>query len=181
VRVVAGRFGGRRLAAPPGRGTRPTSDRVREALFSTLGPLDGERVLDLYAGSGALAIEALSRGAGSAVLVERDRRAVAVIRANLEALGLAEPEAIVHAGPARTALENASRRGDTYDLVFLDPPYRSAPELGRELSAALGPLLAAGGRVITESDRRAPLALDLPLTHERRYGDTLIRIHSHDA
>jgi 16S rRNA (guanine966-N2)-methyltransferase len=181
VRVVAGRLGGRRLAAPPGRGTRPTSDRVREALFSTLGPLGGERVLDLYAGSGALAIEALSRGAGSALLVERDPRAVAVIRANLEALGLAEPEAIVHAGPARTALENASRRGDTYDLVFLDPPYRSAPELGRELSAALGPLLAAGGRVITESDRRAPLALDLPLTHERRYGDTLIRIHSHDA
>jgi 16S rRNA (guanine966-N2)-methyltransferase len=181
VRVVAGRFGGRRLAAPRGRGTRPTSDRVREALFSTLGPLDGERVLDLYAGSGALGIEALSRGAASALLVERDARAVAVIRANLGALGLAEPEARVHAGPARSALENASRRGDTYDLVFLDPPYRSAPELGRELSAALGPLLAAGGRVVTESDRRAPLELDLPLTHERRYGDTLIRIHSHDA
>jgi 16S rRNA (guanine966-N2)-methyltransferase len=178
VRVVAGRFGGRRLAAPLGRGTRPTSDRVREALFATLGPLDGERVLDLYAGSGALAIEALSRGAGSALLVERDPRAVAVIRANLAALGLAEPQAVVHAGPARSALRNASRRGDTYDLVFLDPPYRSAPELGRELSAALGPLLAAGGRVITETDRRAPLALDLPLRHERRYGDTLIRIHT---
>jgi 16S rRNA (guanine966-N2)-methyltransferase len=172
VRVVAGRFGGRRLAAPRGRGTRPTSDRVREALFSTLGPLDGERVLDLYAGSGALGIEALSRGAGSALLVERDARAVAVIRANLGALGLAEPEARVHAGPARSALEHASQRGDTYDLVFLDPPYRSAP---------LGPLLAAGGRVVTESDRRAPLELDLPLTHERRYGDTLIRIHSYDA
>ncbi|HEX2102840.1 MAG TPA: 16S rRNA (guanine(966)-N(2))-methyltransferase RsmD [Solirubrobacteraceae bacterium] len=181
MRVVAGRFGGRRLAAPPGRGTRPTSDRVREALFATLGPLDGERVLDLYAGSGAVAIEALSRGAASALLVERDPRAVAVIRANLDALGLAEPEARIHAGPARSALKNASQRGDTYDLVFLDPPYRSAPELGRELSAALGPLLAAGGRVVTESDRRAPLALDLPLTHERRYGDTLIRIHSHDA
>jgi 16S rRNA (guanine966-N2)-methyltransferase len=178
VRVVAGRFGGRRLAAPPGRGTRPTSDRVREALFSSLGPLDGERVLDLYAGSGALGIEALSRGAASALLVERDPRAVAVIRANLDALGLAEPEARVHPGPARSALKNASQRGDTYDLVFLDPPYRSAPELGRELSAALGPLLAAGGRVVTESDRRAPLALDLPLTHERRYGDTLIRIHT---
>jgi len=91
VRVVAGRFGGRRLSAPPGRGTRPTSDRVREALFSILGPLDGERVLDLYAGSGALAIEALSRGAGSALLVERDPRAVAVIRANLEALGSPNP------------------------------------------------------------------------------------------
>jgi 16S rRNA (guanine966-N2)-methyltransferase len=181
VRVVAGRFGGRRLAAPPGRGTRPTSDRVREALFSILGPLDGERVLDLYAGSGALAIEALSRGAGSALLVERDPRAVAVIRANLGALALSEPEARVHAGSARAALRNASDRGDTYDLVFLDPPYRSAPELGRELSAALRPLLATGGRVVTESDRRAPLELDLPLTHDRRYGDTLIRIHTHDA
>jgi 16S rRNA (guanine966-N2)-methyltransferase len=178
MRVIAGTHRGRRLAAPPGTDTRPTSDRVRESLFSILGPLDGERVLDLFAGSGALAVEALSRGAGSALLVERDPRAVAVIRANLEALGLAEPEARVHAGPARSALKNASQRGDTYDLVFLDPPYRSAPELGRELSAALGPLLAAGGRVITESDRRAPLALDLPLTHERRYGDTLIRIHT---
>jgi 16S rRNA (guanine966-N2)-methyltransferase len=179
VRVVAGRFGGRRLQAPPGRGTRPTSDRVREALFSTLGPLDGARVLDVFAGSGALAIEALSRGAGSALLVERDARAVAVIRANLDALGLAAPEAEVHAGPARAALRSASARGDTYDLIFLDPPYRSAPELGRELSAALLPLLAGGGRVVSESDRRAPLALDLPLTHERRYGDTLIRIHTH--
>jgi 16S rRNA (guanine966-N2)-methyltransferase len=179
MRVVAGRLGGRRLAAPPGRGTRPTSDRVREALFSTLGPLDGERVLDLYAGSGALAIEALSRGAGSALLVERDPRAVAVIRANLDALGLGEPAVAVHAGPARAALRNASARADTYDLVFLDPPYRSAPELGRELSAALDPLLTGGARVVTESDRRAPLALDLPLIHERRYGDTLIRIHSH--
>jgi 16S rRNA (guanine966-N2)-methyltransferase len=179
VRVVAGRFGGRRLAAPPGRGTRPTSDRVREALFSTLGPLEGARVLDLFAGSGALGIEALSRGAASALLVERDPRAVAVIRANLAALGLAEPEALVHAGPARAALRNASARGDTYDLVFLDPPYRSAPELGRELSEALQPLLAGGGRVVSESNRRAPLELTLPLTHERRYGDTLIRIHTH--
>ena len=179
MRVVAGRFGGRRLAAPPGRGTRPTSDRVREALFSILGALDGERVLDLYAGSGALAIEALSRGAGRALLVERDPRAVAVIRANLEALGLAEPAAAVHAGPARSALRNASQRGDTYDLIFLDPPYRSAPELGRELSAALEPLLSGSGRVVTESDRRTPLELALPLTQERRYGDTLIRIHTH--
>jgi 16S rRNA (guanine966-N2)-methyltransferase len=179
VRVVAGRFGGRRLQAPPGRGTRPTSDRVREALFSTLGPLDGARVLDLFAGSGALAIEALSRGAASALLVERDPRAVAVIRRNLDALGLAAPEAAVHAGAARTALRTASERADTYDLVFLDPPYRSAPGLGRELSAALEPLLSGGGRVVVESDRRAPLELSLPLTHERRYGDTLIRIHTH--
>jgi 16S rRNA (guanine966-N2)-methyltransferase len=152
---------------------------VREALFSTLGPLDGARVLDLFAGSGALGIEALSRGAASALLVERDPRAVAVIRANLAALGLAEPEAFLYVGPARAALRNASARGDTYDLVFLDPPYRSAPELGRELSAALEPLLSGGGRVVSESDRRAPLHLAFPLTHERRYGDTLIRIHTH--
>jgi len=179
VRVVAGRFGGRRLQAPPGRDTRPTSDRVREALFSTLGPLDGARVLDLFAGSGALGIEALSRGAASALLVERDPRAVAAIRANLDALGLIAPEAEVRAGPARAALRSASARGDTYDLIFLDPPYRSAPGLGRELSAALEPLLTGGGRVVSESDRRAPLELALPLTHERRYGDTLIRIHTH--
>ena len=179
MRVVAGRFGGRRLSAPPGRETRPTADRVREALFSMLGPLHGARVLDLFAGSGALAIEALSRGAACAVLVERDPRAVAVIQANLRALGLGRAEARVVAAPVRAALREASRRGETYDLVLLDPPYRSAPELGRELSAALEPLLAVGARVVTESDRRAPLELSLPLTHDRRYGDTLIRIHTH--
>src|SRR3954452_21268018 len=117
LRVVAGGHKRLKFHDPPGGGTRPTADRVREALFSVLGPLDGVRVLDLFAGSGALAIEALSRGAESAMLVERDPRAVAVIRANLGALGLAAPEAVVHAGPARTALRNASARGDTYDLI----------------------------------------------------------------
>ena len=180
MRVIAGELKGQRLVAPRGWKVRPTSDRVREAIFSALGEtVVDARVLDLYCGTGALAIEALSRGAGSALLVERDPRAVAVIRANLDALGLAEPAVAVHAGPARAALRNASARADTYDLVFLDPPYRSAPELGRELSAALGPLLSGDGRVVTESDRRAPLTLDLPLIHERRYGDTLIRIHTH--
>ncbi len=146
-----------------------------------LGPIEDARVLDLFAGSGALAVEALSRGAASALLVERDPRAVAVIRANLEALGLGEDEARVFAGTARAALRNASLRGETYDLVFLDPPYRSAPEVGRELSAALAPLLSQGARVVTESDRRAPLELSLPVTHDRRYGDTLIRIHTHGS
>ena len=177
MRVVAGRFGGRRLAAPPGRETRPTSDRVREALFSILGPLDGAQVLDLFAGSGALGLEALSRGASRALLVERDPRAVRVIRANIAALGVTDEEARVVAGTARVALRNAFAAGDTYDLVFLDPPYRNAPGLGRELSAALEPLVAAGGRVVTESDRRAPIELSMPLALERRYGDTLIRIH----
>ncbi len=176
MRVVAGRFGGRRLSAPPGRGTRPTSDRVREALFSILGPLDGARALDLYAGSGALGIEALSRGAAEAVFVERDARAADVLRANLEALGA---EAELRRVDVLAALREARKRGETYDLVLCDPPYRLAPGLGRSLGEALAPLLAAGARVVTESDRRAPLDLDdLPLTDERRYGDTLIRIHS---
>jgi 16S rRNA (guanine966-N2)-methyltransferase len=179
VRVVAGRLGGRRLKAPGGRDTRPTSDRVREALFSMLGPLDGAHVLDLFAGSGALAIEALSRGAQGALLVERDPRAIEVIRANLDALGLGDDEARVVHGPARVALRDASARGDTYDLVLLDPPYRDAPALGRELSETLPAVLAPAARVVTESDRRSPLDLDLPVDRERRYGDTLIRIHLH--
>jgi 16S rRNA (guanine966-N2)-methyltransferase len=181
VRVVAGRLGGRRLRAPRGADTRPTSDRVREALFSMLGPLDDARVLDLYAGSGALGIEALSRGAQTATLVERDARAIAVIRANLEALGLGAEEAQVVHGPARAALRDASARGDAYDLVLLDPPYRDAPALGRELSEALPAVLAHAARVVTESDRRSPLDLVLPVVRERRYGDTLIRIHAHDT
>ena len=187
MRVVAGRLGGRRLQAPKGRDTRPTSDRVREALFAMLeqptaggaAPLAGARVLDLFAGSGALAIEALSRGAASATLVERDARSIAVIRANLEALELGTDEARVVHAPAHAALRDASARGDAYDLVLLDPPYRDAPALGRELSRALPTILAPDARVVAESDRRAPLALELPVVRERRYGDTLIRIHTH--
>ncbi len=175
MRIVAGEFGGRRLVAPPGDATRPTSDRVREALFSVLGAsVQDARVLDLYAGSGALGLESLSRGAASAVFVDRAPRAVAAIRANLEALGI---EADVRRMEAPTAIRTASARGEAYDLVFLDPPYRHAAELGRELSEALPAVLALGARVVTESDRRDPLELDLALTDERRYGDTVIRIH----
>ena len=177
MRVVGGEFGGRRLQAPKGDATRPTSDRVREAVFSTLGPLGGERVLDLFAGSGALGIEALSRGAGQAVFVDRARPALAVLRANLAALGLAAPQAHVRAGDAFAAVRDASAAGEAYDLVFLDPPYRHAGELGPRLSEALPPILAVGARIVSESDRRAPLDLALPTVHERRYGDTLIRIH----
>jgi len=176
VRVVAGRFGGRSLAAPRGSSTRPTSDRVREALFSILGSdlVQGARVLDLFAGSGALAIEALSRGAASATLVDSSAAAVAAIRRNLEALGV---EAEVRRQDALGYLRGAFRDARQYDLVFLDPPYRHASALGRELSTALGPVLASSARVVTESDRRAPLELELALLDERRYGDTLIRIH----
>lgn len=177
MRIVAGSLGGRRIAVPPGRSTRPTSDRVREAVFAMLGDLDGERVLDLFAGSGALGLEALSRGAASATFVERDPRAAAVIRRNIYDLGLADAQAVVVQAPVAAALRTARERGDAYDLLFADPPYRLAPVLGRELMEALGPLLASGARVVTESDHRAPLELPITVTHDRRYGDTLIRIH----
>lgn len=174
MRVIAGTHGGRRLQAPSGRDTRPTSDRVREALFSVLGDVGGLRVLDLYAGSGALGIEALSRGAATCEFVDRAAPAITAIRRNLDALGIDAP---AHRRDALQALSDASGRAAAYDLVFLDPPYRHSPELGRALSDALPAVLAPGARVVTESDRRSELALDLPSTFERRYGDTLIRIH----
>ena len=174
MRIVAGRWGGRTLVAPRGSSTRPTSDRVREALFSILGSIDGDRVLDLFAGSGALGIEALSRGAAQAAFVDSSSAAVAAVRRNLDALGV---EAEVRRQDALAYLRSASRDARLYDLVFLDPPYRQARALGPELSTALGPVLAPSARVVAESDRRAPLELHLTLLDERRYGDTLIRIH----
>jgi 16S rRNA (guanine(966)-N(2))-methyltransferase RsmD len=175
VRVVAGRWGGRRLQAPAGEATRPTADRVREALFSILGQrVAGARVLDLFAGSGALGIEALSRGAAEATFVDSAAPAIRAIRANLEALGAA---AEVRRADARRFLGAASGEARQYDLVFLDPPYRLAGRLGSELTAALAGVLAPGATVVAESDRRAPLELELPILDERRYGDTLIRIH----
>lgn len=178
MRVIAGSHRGRRLTAPAGLDTRPTADRVRESLFSILGPLDGERVLDLFAGSGAVGIEALSRGAGEATFVDDAPAAIKAVRANLEALGL---EGTVIRGDAARVLRDARADGAAYDLVFLDPPYRQAGRWALELSAELPPVLAAGGRAISESDRRAPLTLDLPLIDERRYGDTLLRIYTHDT
>jgi 16S rRNA (guanine966-N2)-methyltransferase len=172
VRVVAGDFKGRRLHAPAGRSTRPTADRVREALFSILGPLGGECVLDLFAGSGALGIEALSRGAGEAVFVDSDTRAIAAIRRNLEAIGV---DATVVRRDALAYLRDASER--PYDLVFLDPPYSSALEMAGPLSERLPAVVSKDARIVTESDKRNPLELSLPLIDERAYGDTRIAIH----
>jgi 16S rRNA (guanine966-N2)-methyltransferase len=175
MRVVAGQWGGRRLQAPAGAATRPTSDRVREALFSILADrVAGARVLDLFAGSGALGIEALSRGAAAATFVDSAPAAIRVVKANLEALGA---EADVQRADARRFLGSASAAARQYDLVFLDPPYRLAASLGDALSAALPAVLAPGAAVVAESDRRTPLGLALPILDERRYGDTLIRIH----
>jgi 16S rRNA (guanine(966)-N(2))-methyltransferase RsmD len=180
VRVISGRFGGRWLKAPRGeKTTRPTSDRVREACFSMLGDLDGTVALDLFAGTGALGIEALSRGAERAVFVERDAAALRVLRVNLDTLGLADPQAEVRAGDALSALRAAREADETYDLVFVDPPYNRAGELEGELGPLLPGLLVPGARVVVESDRRAPLRLALAVERERRYGDTVITIHRH--
>jgi 16S rRNA (guanine966-N2)-methyltransferase len=170
--VIAGAYKGRRLSTPAGQSTRPTADRVREALFSILGPLDGERVLDLFAGSGALGIEALSRGAEEAVFVDSDRRAVDAISRNLEAVGVRAP---VHRRDALAYLRAAS--DGPFDLVFLDPPYSSASELAGSLSNALPAVLSKAARIVSESDKRNPLELTLPLVDERVYGDTRIAIH----
>jgi 16S rRNA (guanine966-N2)-methyltransferase len=172
VRVVAGELGGRRLASPArGADVRPTSDRVREATFSILGDVSRARVLDLFCGTGALAIEALSRGAGEATLVDADTR---LARRNVTALGLGDRAEIVRAD-ARAFLR---RGGPAYDLVFCDPPYRLADRLGPELDQLLPPRLAPGARVVVESATGRPLELDLPVARERAYGDTMIRVHS---
>jgi 16S rRNA (guanine966-N2)-methyltransferase len=175
VRVVAGELRGRKLVAPPGDATRPTADRVREALFSILGDVSGLRVLDLYAGSGALGIEALSRGAAAAVFVDSSQAAVTAIRRNLSELGL---EAPVQRRDVLGYLAAAAGR-DPYDLVFADPPYDSAVRLAPELAELLPPVLAEDAVIVTESNKRAPLELPFPLLRDRSYGDTRIAVHRH--
>jgi 16S rRNA (guanine966-N2)-methyltransferase len=177
MRVIGGALGGRRLRAPRGRLTRPTSDRVREALFALLGDVQGAVVLDLFAGAGGLGIEALSRGASRAVFVERSRAALAALRSNLEALGIDADAAQVRGGDVLEHLRRARRGSDAYDLVFIDPPYSRAGEMGAELSTLLPSLLQPQARIVVESERRAPLVLAAPLQLDRIYGDTSITIY----
>jgi 16S rRNA (guanine966-N2)-methyltransferase len=182
VRIVAGVAGGRRLAVPP-RGTRPTSDRVREAMFSALAArrdLEGARVLDLYAGSGALGLEALSRGAAHVRFVESDQRAAAVLRRNVDALGLGGQDG--RAAQVTTADVPAVLRdnpGQPYDLVLADPPYALDDITLDEVLNALagGAWLAPAALLVVERPARAlpPTWPDgvFALTH-RRYGDTAV-------
>ncbi len=172
MRVIAGDFKGRRLHTARGMRTRPTADRVREALFSMLGDVSGARVLDLYAGSGALGIEALSRGADSALFVESDGQALAALRRNLDAVGA---DAAVR---RQDVVRFLARPEGTFDLVFCDPPYDDGPGVAAALSEALPAMLGEDARIVTESDKRNPLLLTLPLVVERAYGDTRIAIHS---
>lgn len=174
LRITGGELGGRRIRVPRGD-VRPTTERVREAIFSILGDVAGARVLDLFCGSGALAIEALSRGAAEATLVDT-RPATA--RRNLEALGLAERARTVRSDAARF-LRRAE--ASSFDLVLCDPPYRLADRLAGDLDPLIRRALANGGRVMVETSPDRPLPLGLPLVTERGYGDTLIRIHGGDA
>lgn len=175
MRVVAGAAKGRRLTAPDGADVRPTADRAKEALFASLQPLlPGARVLDLYAGSGALGLEALSRGAATVTFVERDHRALAALRRNVEVVAL--PGTTVVAAPVARALA-APVAGEPFDLVLADPPYHTPKAQVAELLAALVDHLAPAATVVLERSARdgspswpAPLEPGEP----RRYGDTVM-------
>lgn len=178
MRIVAGRWRGRTLRAPKGASVRPTLDRVREAVFDILGGrVAGRTVLDLFAGTGAMALEALSRGASSAVLVEADPRVLEVLRRNVESLGAEAAEALPM--DYRHAVRLLRARRARFDLVFLDPPY--GKRLGSAAADALARagLVAPGAVVVAEEAARFP---DDPFPDgweaaaDRRYGDTRIRV-----
>ncbi|HNK46014.1 MAG TPA: 16S rRNA (guanine(966)-N(2))-methyltransferase RsmD [Pseudomonadota bacterium] len=183
IRIVAGELGGRRLRTPAGLSTRPTSERVRESLFNILGPIpDGAIVWDLCAGSGALGIEALSRGAGQALFVDQDASACRVLRRNLQDLGLVDRSKVIEA-PLGRFLASQQRTSSGVDLLLADPPYASG-ELARLLDFLAqhgAACLRMGAQVVIETDvrqkgelaigaRRGPLLC----TDVRRYGDTVL-------
>jgi 16S rRNA (guanine966-N2)-methyltransferase len=204
VRVAGGAWRGRRLQAPPGRGTRPTSDKVREAVFGVLGalpearrdvaergPLAGHHALDVFAGSGALGIEALSRGADSCTFVESAPAAVRALRGNLERLGVpvfrtwdgaagaaagaaGAPYAVVLAADARRALAADARSAARYTLVFADPPYDAYEQVRPALARLLGRVLAPGAVLVVESGAGTAAGLPWTVVREKRYGDTRV-------
>ena len=174
MRIIAGERRGARIAAPKGDTTRPTGDRVREAAYNLIGPVDDAAVLDLFAGSGAMGLEALSRGARRCVFVESDRAACAVIRANLEKLRFAG--ALVLQKDAFQALREERGAGRSYDLVLVDPPYGTWPDLEPRLADALPEALAPEGLLVVETAARVEPALPLELVTTRRYGSARITL-----
>jgi 16S rRNA (guanine966-N2)-methyltransferase len=174
MRVIAGSRKGHRLDAPRGLDTRPTSDRVRENIFNLVGPVDGSKVLDLFAGSGALGIEALSRGAASAVFVENDSEAVRTIERNLDRLRLTGAR-VVRGDVLRTIAQEANA-GAKYDLVLVDPPYGMLTEIQPRLARHLPSLLAADGLLVLETDARTKPDLPLPVRTSRKYGHTRVTL-----
>jgi 16S rRNA (guanine966-N2)-methyltransferase len=173
VRIIAGSRKGARIFAPKGD-TRPTGDRVREAAFNLIGPVDDMAVLDLFAGSGAMGLEALSRGAASAVFVEADREAQRTIERNVEKLDLRGARIV--RGDARRALASEVAAGRRYDLVLVDPPYRMLDSLLPTLSTYLPSLLAEDGLVVLESPAREHPELQLPERTSRKYGSVRLTL-----
>jgi 16S rRNA (guanine966-N2)-methyltransferase len=187
VRVIAGTHGGRRLQAPRGTGTRPTSDRVREAVFAMLGDCTGAAVVDVFAGSGAMGIEALSRGARSATFIERDPDAVGCIRRNLATLGL-ERSGSVLARDWEAALATLGSGGVLFDICFIDPPYSLFAGISDQLESAIAPVLAEYATVMIEGPAKGPVpTLDGVRVIERTdrsYGSTrvsILRVHTPGA
>jgi 16S rRNA (guanine966-N2)-methyltransferase len=178
MRITGGELRGRRLYAPR-RGIRPSTGRIREALFSMLGSVEGATVLDLFCGTGALGIEALSRGASAAVFV--DTKPGAVMR-NLEDLGIVDGNwgwTVVEEDAAsflRSRVISASN--DRFDLVLCDPPYRLAAGLATDLDGSIPLVLAEGGRVAVETSAKKPLQLSYPLLKDRVHGDTRLLVYA---
>jgi 16S rRNA (guanine966-N2)-methyltransferase len=174
MRIVAGSRKGHRISAPRGVVTRPTGDRVREAAFSLVGPVDGAAVLDLFAGSGAMGLEALSRGAARCVFVERDREACRVLDRNLAKLGLTG--AVVVPRDVVSALREERTRRHRYELVLADPPYAEWERLARPLGELLPTVLADGAILVVETEARVEPELPLDLVTSRRYGSARITV-----
>ena len=176
MRIVAGEKGGRRISAPRGAVTRPTGDRVREALFSILGDIGGAEVLDAFAGSGALGLEALSRGAATATFWDTSTTALRALRSNIEALDYGERATVLHRDARRQMAADAAA-GRRYNLILLDPPYRMLPALQRHFALHIPQLLAPGGLAVVESPGAAPAPeLALPVQTSRRYGESRITV-----
>jgi 16S rRNA (guanine966-N2)-methyltransferase len=174
MRIVAGSRKGARIFAPKGRETRPTGDRVREAVFNLIGPVDGMNVLDLYAGSGAMGLEALSRGAERATFVEADRLAAQTIVRNLDKLQFSDAAVLVADSARQLASDAAS--GRRYDLVLIDPPYRMLSGVLPKLAAHLPAVVDPEGLVVVESEAREEPDLPLPKRTSRRYGSVRVTV-----
>jgi 16S rRNA (guanine966-N2)-methyltransferase len=174
MRIIAGTHRGHTIHAPRGLDTRPTSDRVRESVFNLVGPLDGAAVLDLYAGSGALGLEALSRGASRTVFVEQDAEAARTIERNLEKLRL---QGTVLRRDAVTALVAEAGAGRKYDLVLVDPPYEMYTDVQSQLARYVPSVLAEDGLLVVETDARVMPALPLVERTSRRYGAARITVY----
>lgn len=176
---MAGEYGGRRIVAPPGTATRPTTERVREALFSILGSVAGLHVLDCFAGAGTLGLEALSRSAELATFVERDRVAAAVISRNIETLGVGGRSRVLTLD-WRRALEAEARAGRRYDLILADPPHADVPGLSDALGDAVATVTARPARFVLEYGASTPPPtmgrLDVQDRQDRKYGDIAIAI-----